>query len=34
LRSGPQQEKEARYWQANLLSERVSERAGDPVPPV
>ena len=34
LRSGPHQEKEARYWQANLLFERVSERAGDPVPPV
>ena len=34
LRSGPHQEEEARYWQANLLFERVSEQAGDPVDPV
>jgi len=30
LRSGPHGE-EARYWQANLLFERVSEQAGHPV---
>jgi uncharacterized protein (UPF0305 family) len=34
LRSGPHQDEEARYWQANLLLERVSEQAGDPVHPV
>jgi hypothetical protein len=34
LSSGPHQEEEARYWQANLLFERVSEQAGDPVHPV
>ena len=34
LRSGPHQEEEARYWQANLLFERVSEQAGHPVHPV
>ena len=34
LRSGPHQDEEARYWQANLLFERVSEQAGDPVDPV
>jgi hypothetical protein len=34
LRGGPHQEEEARYWQANLLFERVSEQAGDPVQPV
>ncbi len=34
LRSGPHQDEEARYWQANLLFERVSEPAGDPVHPV
>jgi hypothetical protein len=34
LRSGSHQEEEARYWQANLLFERVSEQAGDPVYPV
>ena len=33
LRSGPYQEEEARYWQANLLFERVSEQAGHPVHP-
>ena len=31
LRSGPHQEEEARYWQAKLLFERVSEQAGHPV---
>jgi plasmid stabilization system protein ParE len=31
LRSGPHQHEEARYWQANLLFERVSEQAGQPV---
>ena len=31
LRSGPHQHEEARYWQANLLFERVSEQAGHPV---
>jgi hypothetical protein len=31
LRSGPHQEEEARYWQANLLFERVSEQAVDTV---
>ena len=34
LRSGPHQAEEARYWQANLLFERVSEQARDPVDPV
>jgi hypothetical protein len=34
LRCGPHQEEEARYWQANLLFERVSEPAGRPVHPV
>jgi hypothetical protein len=34
LRCGVHQEEEARYWQANLLFERVSEQAGDPVDPV
>ena len=31
LRRGPHQHEEARYWQANLLFERVSEQAGHPV---
>jgi hypothetical protein len=31
LRCGVHQDEEARYWQANLLFERVSEQAGDPV---
>jgi hypothetical protein len=31
LRYGPYQNEEARYWQANLLFERVSEQAGHPV---
>ena len=34
LRSGPHQEEEARYWQANLVFERVSEPAGHPIHPV
>ena len=34
LRSGPHEEEEARYWQANLLFERVSAQAGHPVHPV
>jgi hypothetical protein len=34
LRSGLHQHEEARYWQANLLFERVSEQAGHPVHPV
>ena len=34
LRSGVHQDEEARYWQANLLFERVSEQAGHPVHPV
>ena len=34
LRCGPHQEEEMRYWQANLLFERVSEQAGHPVHPV
>ncbi len=34
LRSGPHQDEETRYWQANLLLERVSEQAGHPVHPV
>jgi hypothetical protein len=32
LRGGPYQHEEARYWQANLLFERVSEQAGHPNP--
>jgi hypothetical protein len=31
LRSGAHQHEEARYWQANLLFERVSAQAGHPV---
>jgi hypothetical protein len=31
LRGGVHQDEEARYWQANLLFERVSEQAGHPV---
>jgi hypothetical protein len=34
LRSGPHQDEEARYWQANLLFDRVSEQSGHPVHPV
>jgi hypothetical protein len=34
LRSGPHEEEEVRYWQANLLFERVSEQAGHSVHPV
>jgi hypothetical protein len=31
LRGGVHQHEEVRYWQANLLFERVSEQAGHPV---
>jgi hypothetical protein len=31
LRCGPHQHEETRYWQANLLFERVREQAGHPV---
>jgi hypothetical protein len=31
LRNGGHQDEEARYWQANLLFERMSEQAGHPV---
>ena len=31
LRSGAHQHEEVRYWQANLLFERVSAQAGHPV---
>jgi hypothetical protein len=31
LRCGPHQDEETRYWQANLLFERVSEQTGHPV---
>jgi hypothetical protein len=31
LRSGPHQHEETRYWQANLLFERVSAQAGHSV---
>jgi hypothetical protein len=34
LRCGPHRDEEARYWQANLLFERVSEQAGRPLHPV
>jgi hypothetical protein len=34
LRCGVHQDEEVRYWQANLLFERVSEQAGHPVHPV
>ena len=34
LRCGPHRDEEVRYWQANLLFERVSEQAGHPVHPV
>ncbi len=34
LRRGPHQDEEMRYWQANLLFERVSEQAGHPVHPL
>jgi hypothetical protein len=33
LRGGVHQHEESRYWQANLLFERVSEQAGHPVDP-
>jgi hypothetical protein len=32
LRGGPHKREKARYWQANLLFERVSEQAGHPNP--
>jgi hypothetical protein len=31
LRCGPHQDEEIRYWQANLLFERMSEQAGHSV---
>jgi hypothetical protein len=31
LGGGPHQHEEARYWQANLLFDRVSEQAGHPL---
>ena len=31
LRCGPHRDEEMRYWQANLLFERVREQAGHPV---
>ena len=31
LRSGAHQDEQVRYWQANLLLERVSEQASQPV---
>jgi hypothetical protein len=31
LRCGPHQDEETRYWQANLLFERVSDQAGHSV---
>ena len=34
LRCGVHQDEEMRYWQANLLFERVSAQAGHPVRPV
>jgi hypothetical protein len=34
LRCGPHRHEETRYWQANLLFERVSDQAGHPVHPV
>jgi hypothetical protein len=34
LRCGSHQDEEMRYWQANLLFERVSAQAGHPVHPV
>jgi hypothetical protein len=34
LRCGPHQDGEVRYWQANLLFERVSEQAGHSVHPI
>jgi hypothetical protein len=33
LRCGPHRHEETRYWQANLLFERISEQAGHPVHP-
>jgi hypothetical protein len=34
LRCGAHQDEEVRYWQANLLFERVRQQAGHPVHPV
>jgi hypothetical protein len=34
LRCGPHRDEETRYWQANLLSERVRQQAGHPLHPV
>jgi len=33
LRCGPHRHEQTRYWQANMLFERVSEQAGHPVHP-
>jgi hypothetical protein len=33
LRCGPHRHEETRYWQANMLFERVREQAGHPVHP-
>ena len=33
VRYGPHRHEQTRYWQANLLFERVSEQAGHPVHP-
>jgi hypothetical protein len=33
LRCGPHRYEQTRYWQANMLFERVSKRAGHPVHP-
>lgn len=33
LRCGPHRHEQTRYWQANLLFERLSEQAGHPVHP-
>jgi hypothetical protein len=33
LRCGPHRHEQTRYWQANLLFERVSEQAGHPLHP-
>jgi hypothetical protein len=33
LRCGPHRHEETRYWQANMLFERMSEQAGHPVHP-
>ena len=33
LRCGPHRHEQTRYWQANMLFERVSEQAGHPLHP-